>query len=350
MRKTIIVITVLMLALALTITGCANDAETAIPPTEVAETSSNTDSTSIEDVAENTIPDAEDADDVEEAMSDDTETAENPFVGTYRNGMGENVVITITDDGRLQFNENDLDLGNIQDDGSILAHEYVDEEYGEVWSRLFIYPVGVPLSVWSHETNINVETDGNRLRLFVTFTDVPDYRSNVYYKLETIGDISFLPTAGYTHEFALGGIVGGTGEEWDERHLVQFEDNGNGEVRRIVLATANSDEEFTRAENQPVHIYFEDSTGLYRREAGGDTGWTERLIGYPIMLGGTFEGILGTTTIVAVNETITTKAGTFENVVIVQDLDHNRHYYAPGVGNIRIEFARSIHELVNRSR
>ena len=350
MRKTIIITIILMFALALTITGCTNDADTPAPPNDSAVADSNEPGTANVSEAENATPPTDTEPDEEENIPDIPEELENPFVGTFINSMGESVVITITDDGRLQYGDIDLDIRNIQDDGSILAHEYVDEEYGEVWSRLFIYPVGVPLSVWSHETNSNVETDSSRIRLFMTFTDVPDYRSNVYYKLEPIGDISFLPTPDYTHEFALGGIVGGTGEEWSERHLVQFDDNGNGEVRRTVIATAISNGAFARAENQPVYIYFEDSTGLYRRVLGDTTGWAELLIGYPIALGATFEGILGTTTIVAVNETVTTEAGTFENVVIAQDLDHNWHYYAPGVGNIRIEYTRSIHELVNRSR
>ena len=349
MRKTITTTIILMLALVLIITGCTNDTETPAPPNDsVAANSSEPDAANVSET-ETVTPPTDTEPNEEENIPDIPEEPENPFVGTFINGMGESVVITITDDGRLQFNENDLDLGNIQDDGSILAHEYVDEDYGEVWSSLFIYPAGVPLSVWSHETNSNVETDSSRLRLYMTFTDVPDIRSNLYYKLEPIGDLSFLPTSGYTHEFGLGGIIGGTGEEWDERHLVQFEDNGNGEIRRTVIAMTNSAGELTRVENPQVHIYFEDSTGLYRREIGDST-WAERLIGYPIALGTTFEGILGSTTIVAVNETITTGAGTFDNVVIVEDLDHNRHYYAPGVGNIRIEFARSIHELVNRSR
>ena len=62
------------------------------------------------------------------------------------------------------------------------------------------------------------------------------------------------------------------------------------------------------------------------------------------MLGETF-GDMGYT-VVKVNETVTTEAGVFENVVGIEDWDYNTVYYAPGVGQIKHQGIRSNGELV----
>ena len=342
MKKTILAMMTLMLAITLIFTGCSteNGAETPPPIIEAAETNAGADHISIEDEDEDTATatDTESTNDTEEAILDDDTPPQNPFVGTYRNSMGGVTDITITDDGRLQHRELDLDIYNIQENGSILVHEYVDEEFGDVWLRLFIYPVGVSLSAWSHETNSFVETDDTRLRLFMTFTDVPDVRTNVYYKVEPLrllnaGAYSFLPRAGYTYEFALFGIVGGTGREWSSSEFVYFEDIGGGEVK-----------------SSAGFVYFETTTGLYRRWA--ESTEAELVISFPITQGATFIGANDWQhTIVDVDLALTTEAGIFENVVAIQDsIDRNMTYYAPGFGRVRVEFTRSIHELVRISR
>ena len=344
MRKTIIVLTVLTLALALTVTGCANGTETATPPSEVAETSSNTVGASIEDEVENAVPDAEDA---EAESSDDAPIIENPFAGIYRNGWGQSITITITDDGRLQYMGNDIDVNNVDAHGSIRAfEEEVDPSIGLPTFWLDIFPIGLSLEAVNIDGNF-IETDSSRIRLLGPHSGMPDYEINVFYKTEPLkeGELSFLPTPGYTHEFAFDGIIGGTGVEWNSRQLVRFEDVGNGEIKRTVISATNADGEPINLQSVSEYIYSEDATGLYRRRSDNPA-WVELLISYPIVLGETFGGMF---TFVAVNETITTEAGTFENVVVIEDIDRNWNFYAPGVGHIRFEGTRSFNELISIS-
>jgi len=340
MKKIALATMTLMLAIALIFTGCSteNGVETTPPITEAAETIPGADHTSYEDENAITATDTESTDDAEDAILDNDYPPQNPFVGTFRNSMGEVTAITITDDGRLQHREIDLDIYNIQENGSILAYTAYCEDFADVWFRLFIYPIGVSLVAWSHETNSFLETDDSRLRLFMTFTDVPDIRTNVYYKMEPLrlvnaGAYGFLPRAGHTHEFVLFGIEGGTGVEWSSREFVGFEDIGGGEIKAST-----------------GYVYFETETGFYRRRP--DSTEAELILSYPITLWETFIGVHGMEfTVAAVNETLTTEAGIFENVVIIEDLlDRNRTFYAPGFGRIRFEATRSFNELVRISR
>jgi len=357
MKKTILATMAMMLVVALIFTGCSteNGVETTPLIIETAETNLGVDHTSYEDENATTATDTESTNATEVAIPDDDISPQNPFVGTYRNSTGETATITITDDGRLQYRELDLDTYNIQENGSILAHVTYDEDFGDVWFRLFIYPIGVSLAAWSHETNSFVETDDSRLRLFMIFTDVPDIRTNVYYKMEPLrllnaGAHSFLPRAGYTYEYAFDGIDGGTGVVWSSRQLVRFEDIGNGEIKSTILSLTDRYGASVDLHNTWDYVYFEDATGLHRRRS--DSTEAELIISYPITLGASFIGVHGMEfTFVAVNETLTTEAGIFENVVIIEDsLDRNINFYAPGFGRIRFEATRSFNELVSINR
>ncbi|NMA66900.1 MAG: sigma-70 family RNA polymerase sigma factor [Clostridiaceae bacterium] len=115
------------------------------------------------------------------------EAEKNTFTGTYTNGQGESQ--TISEDGQMKIirwtNEYDVDLntGEKQEDGSILAYKLVNGN-GDTVIRLYVYPAGIPLSAPSHDYSTLEETDSNKNRLYFTYSDAPNIKSNVYYQAD----------------------------------------------------------------------------------------------------------------------------------------------------------------------
>ena len=120
--------------------------------------------------------------------------------------------------------------------------------------------------------------------------------------------------------------------------MFRYEETENGGVKEtIVSATENGQSVIAYLQED---VYFEDETGLYIG--------SELVIKYPIILGETF-GDRGYE-VVSVNETVTTEAGVFENVVGITDWYYNTEYYAPGVGHIKHQGIRSNGELISISQ
>ncbi len=115
------------------------------------------------------------------------EAEKNTFTGTYTNGQGESE--TISEDGQMKIirwtNEYDVDLntGEKQEDGSILAYKLVNGD-GDTVIRIYVYPAGIPLSAPSHDYSTLEETDSNKNRLYFTYSDAPNIKSNVYYQAD----------------------------------------------------------------------------------------------------------------------------------------------------------------------
>ena len=115
------------------------------------------------------------------------EAEKNTFTGTYTNGQGESQ--TISEDGQMKIirwtNEYDVDLntGEKQEDGSILAYKLVNGN-GDTVIRIYVYPAGIPLSAPSHDYSTLEETDSNKNRLYFTYSDAPNIKSNVYYQAD----------------------------------------------------------------------------------------------------------------------------------------------------------------------
>lgn len=109
--------------------------------------------------------------------------AENPYVGIYKNNQEEYREITVSEDGTLQWLGRDIDLENVQEDGSILALK-IEQGPDIAPICMYIYPVGVELFVYDNNTFTEVESDKSKIRLFFTYSDVPDINYSVYYKTE----------------------------------------------------------------------------------------------------------------------------------------------------------------------
>ncbi|MBK3495125.1 SH3 domain-containing protein [Viridibacillus sp. YIM B01967] len=106
-----------------------------------------------------------------------------------------------------------------------------------------------------------------------------------------------------------------------------------------------------------VYWYTKDSYGnkttfvMRETKYGLDLGWPESEytteIAYPIKNGKKFYGYLETRKIIAVNQTVKTKAGTFKKVVVVQSANGYKAYYAPNVGCIKtIKNSKTVFELI----
>ncbi len=109
------------------------------------------------------------------------------YCGIYKNSNREGKAISIGEADQLiivdQDNEYDIDTNNKQEDGAIEAYTRKND-MGDTSMRIYIYPVGTELSAFNHETGAMETTDKDKIRLFFTYQDVPDIRSNVYYKIE----------------------------------------------------------------------------------------------------------------------------------------------------------------------
>ncbi|WP_438315545.1 S-layer homology domain-containing protein [Sporosarcina sp. FA9] len=100
-------------------------------------------------------------------------------------------------------------------------------------------------------------------------------------------------------------------------------------------------------------IATENSNGLFYKGCENGTtcdGDSITELKYPLSVGQTWETTMftiGTYTIVSTNRTVTTKAGTFHNVVEVKSNYGDLLYYAPNVGNIKtVAFGMTVLELV----
>lgn len=107
------------------------------------------------------------------------------YVGTYKNSVGDSETISITEDGQLKVthrnSEYDIDINNKQEDGSIIACS-IRNDFASLC--IYIYPVGIDLSVYDHDIYDYKTTDENKIRLFITYQDVPDIKTRVYYKVD----------------------------------------------------------------------------------------------------------------------------------------------------------------------
>lgn len=124
---------------------------------------------------------------VETESGSEADAEKKAFVGTYNNSDGDSEAIIITEDGQLKVthwnSEFNIDINNIQEDGSIIACR-IKNDLGDTALSVYIYPVGIELSAYDHDTNTMKTTDKNQIRLFFTYQDVPDIKSNVYYKVD----------------------------------------------------------------------------------------------------------------------------------------------------------------------
>lgn len=97
----------------------------------------------------------------------------------------------------------------------------------------------------------------------------------------------------------------------------------------------------------------EDSSGYFYKDCENGTtcnGDSVTYLKYPLTKGQTWKTTMfapGTYTIVATDRTVTTRAGTFHNVIEVKSEEGDLLYYAPNVGNIKSDaFGETVLELV----
>lgn len=124
---------------------------------------------------------------VKTASGSESDAEKKAYAGTYKNSVEESAEITINEDGQLkvthQNSEYNIDINNKQDDGSVIAYR-IRNDFGDTTLCVYIYSVGIELSAYDHDTDTLKITDKNKIRLFFTYQDVPDIKSNVYYKMD----------------------------------------------------------------------------------------------------------------------------------------------------------------------
>lgn len=124
-------------------------------------------------------------------------------------------------------------------------------------------------------------------------------------------------------------------------------------ILRYAYYEGTSIKEFSHVQNQQymwkeIYSYGETdhtSTETYREDQHGlvyDDGYSVLKLVYPLQVGKTWSYVNGngkkiTCTVVALNKTVKTKAGTFQNVVEVKESDGRHRYYAKNLGLIKSE-------------
>lgn len=127
--------------------------------------------------------------DIKADLGSGADTEKKAYVGTYKNSIGDSATIKMSKNGQLKFifqnsgdKEYNIDTKNKKDNGSFEA--YIDKNNsGEVSFCIYIYSVGIELSAYDHNTSKMQTTDKNKIRLFLTYQDVPDIKTNVYNKM-----------------------------------------------------------------------------------------------------------------------------------------------------------------------
>ena len=324
---------------------------------------------------------------LEDAEVEETDSVEdNLYAGAYRCIVSlmpeERIKITITEDGRLQLYGEDIDINNIQEDGSILVYEKPPlDPY--VPNRMYIYPAGVELSVFDYRISAEamVDTDASRVRILQVLPEGPDNMHFVYYKVEPLqaDEPSYLPETNVIYEFSFDAMYFGRGffgvqsveyidsdgdlivnvvEDYLKRYVYSEYIDSDGKVITLTESVVEEylDGEHVNSISTPVTTatsYYEDATGLYLCTGEGEYA-DSLLIKYPLVAGDKFQnsGDYGNVKVESINETVTTEAGAFEDVVVVrygrdrEDDWSETRYYAPGVGLIKYEEMHGSGELI----
>ncbi len=366
MKKTIVIMFAFLLVLTIATTGCGSSQSVNNPgsPKKTETFEELGESAEIPESIGETAESAEDDDkDLSDTKSD--KKPDNIYVGDYRNNSGEIIKVTTTDNGMLKFkntfiDESNIDVNNLifNEDGSFLAGE---KESGPnvATSKIFIYPVGASLDVYNNETFELAATDNSKIRLYLTFSDVPDIRTNVYYKTQKLPEnaLSYLSKPGFLYEFNESGIISGNGEEWIVAWLLEYDESDDGILKENVAARYENGQKVSH-DWMEQNSFIEDARGVYISEPGKYNSVTyPMLIKYPLKAGEEFQSskTLGKAKVEAINETVTTKAGVFENVVVISyEFGEGGYgetkYFAPGVGLIKYEAIRNNGELVKISQ